>query len=206
MNCNILSSLLSLLLVITVLTKSSALAAFSFFGKHKGSTTTTTSCLFSAQTEQTMSTPRWFQKEISITAPYRGCHLITEDINKAIQSELSTVKIGMVNLFIQHTSASLTINENADKTVRLDLEKALNRIVPESWNHDGTFKHTFEGDDDMPGHVKTSLMGPSINIPVRNGRLALGTWQGVYLNEHRDQGGWGGGHTRKIVITLQGQG
>ncbi len=78
-------------------------------------------------------------------------------------------------------------------------------IVPATWNRDGTFHHTMEGDDDMPGHVKSSLMGQSLNIPIRNGRLALGTWQGIYLNEHRDQGGWGGGHARQIIITLQGQ-
>lgn len=156
----------------------------------------------------TMSTspPRWYQKQISITAPSRGCHLITPTILSSIQSELSTINIGMANLFIQHTSASLTINENADPDVRRDLEMALNKIVPKEWNHDGTFHHTMEGDDDMPGHVKSSLIGPSLNIPIRNGRLALGTWQGIYLNEHRDQGGWGGGHTRNIIITLQGQG
>ena len=78
-------------------------------------------------------------------------------------------------------------------------------IVPAQWNRDGTFHHTLEGDDDMPGHVKSSIMGVSLNIPIQNGRLALGTWQGIYLNEHRDQGGWGGGHTRRILITLQGQ-
>ena len=77
--------------------------------------------------------------------------------------------------------------------------------VPATWNRDGTFKHTLEGDDDMPGHVKSSIMGVSLNVPIQNGRLALGTWQGIYLNEHRDQGGWGGGHTRRILITLQGQ-
>jgi len=152
-----------------------------------------------------MSTPRWFQKQISITAPSRGCHLITSDVVNAIKDDLSTINIGMANLFIQHTSASLTINENADPDVRRDMEVALNKIVPASWNRDGTFHHTMEGDDDMPGHVKSSLMGPSLNVPIRNGRLALGTWQGIYLNEHRDQGGWGGGHTRNIVITLQGQ-
>jgi secondary thiamine-phosphate synthase enzyme len=150
--------------------------------------------------------PKWFQHELSITAPSRGCHLITRDIEKAISKDVNGIKIGMCNLFVQHTSASLTLNENADPDVRRDLETALNKIVPASWNHDGTFKHTMEGDDDMPGHVKTSLMGPSLNIPIRNGRLALGTWQGIYLNEHRDQGGWGGGHTRRIIVTLQGQG
>eukprot|EP00804_Cyclotella_cryptica_P024419 CCRYP_015870-RB/>CCRYP_015870-RB protein AED:0.26 eAED:0.26 QI:241/1/1/1/1/1/5/325/223 len=149
--------------------------------------------------------PRWYQHEISITAPSRGCHLITSQVNNAIRNDLSTIKIGMANLFIQHTSASLTINENADPDVRRDMEVALNKIVPAQWTKDGTFRHTMEGEDDMPGHVKSSLMGPSLNIPIKNCRLALGTWQGIYLNEHRDQGGWGGGHTRNIVITLQGQ-
>ncbi|KAI2493696.1 Uncharacterized protein family UPF0047 [Fragilaria crotonensis] len=151
------------------------------------------------------SIPRWFQHEISITAPSRGCHLITSDIHRAIATDLKQIKIGMCNLFIQHTSASLTINENADPDVRRDMEVALNLLVPATWNRDGTFKHTLEGDDDMPGHVKSSIMGVSLNIPIQNGRLALGTWQGIYLNEHRDQGGWGGGHTRRILITLQGQ-
>lgn len=152
-----------------------------------------------------MSAPRWYQKTISISAPSRGCHLITADVNSAIKNEISNINIGMVNLFIQHTSASLTINENADPDVRRDMEVALNKIVPASWNRDGTFRHTLEGDDDMPGHVKSSLMGASLNIPIVNGSLGLGTWQGIYLNEHRDQGGWSGGHTRNIVITLQGQ-
>lgn len=159
-----------------------------------------------SEQNQIMSVPRWYQKTISITAPSRGCHLITADVNKAIKNEISNINIGMMNLFIQHTSASLTINENADPDVRRDMEVALNKIVPAEWNRDGTFRHTLEGDDDMPGHVKSSLMGPSLNIPIVNGRLGLGTWQGIYLNEHRDQGGWGGGHTRNIVITLQGQG
>mmetsp|Transcript_12336 Transcript_12336/g.33918 ORF Transcript_12336/g.33918 Transcript_12336/m.33918 type:complete len:220 (+) Transcript_12336:94-753(+) len=147
--------------------------------------------------------PQWFQHEITITAPKRGCHLITNDILKAAP-EISQLQMGLCNLFVQHTSASLTINENADPDVRRDMEVAMNKIIPAEWNRDGTFRHTMEGDDDMPGHVKSSLMGVSLNIPIRNGRLALGTWQGIYLNEHRDQGGWGGGHARHIVITLQG--
>eukprot|EP00934_Nitzschia_sp_Nitz4_P006850 Nitzschia sp. Nitz4//scaffold94_size78252//76847//77560//NITZ4_005480-RA/size78252-processed-gene-0.17-mRNA-1//1//CDS//3329560416//6840//frame0 len=147
----------------------------------------------------------WFQYEITVTAPSRGCHLITSNVNKAVQKDISKIKIGMCNLFIQHTSASLTINENADPDVRRDMEVALNKIVPAVWVRDGTFHHTMEGEDDMPGHVKSSLMGPSLNIPIKNGRLALGTWQGIYLNEHRDMGGWGGGHSRHVVITLQGQ-
>lgn len=131
--------------------------------------------LFSAtNSEQVMSVPRWYQKSISITAPSRGCHLITSEVNKAIKDEMATINIGMANFFIQHTSASLTVNENADPDVRKDLEAALNKIAPESWNHDGTFKHTTEGDDDMPGHLKSSLMGVSLNIPISKGRLALG--------------------------------
>lgn len=153
----------------------------------------------------TMPTMMWFQHSISITAPSRGCHLITNDILKTIGPDLQKIDIGMCNLFVQHTSASLTINENADPDVRVDMETALNKIVPAQWNRDGTFRHTMEGDDDMPGHVKSSMMGVSLNIPIQKGRLALGTWQGIYLNEHRDQGGWGGGHTRRIVVTLQGQ-
>lgn len=154
----------------------------------------------------TMPTPRWFQHEITVTAPNRGCHLITSDIEKAAGDSIRQCTIGLCNIFVQHTSASLTINENADPDVRTDMETALNKIVPAQWNRDGTFRHTMEGDDDMPGHVKTSLMGVSLTIPIRQGRLALGTWQGIYLNEHRDQGGWGGGHARSLVITIQGQG
>ena len=149
--------------------------------------------------------PRWYQHEISVTAPSRGCHLITHQITAAIKSDITSINIGMVNIFIQHTSASLTINENADPDVLRDMEVALNKLVPGTWTADGTFHHTAEGEDDMPGHVKSSLMGTSLNIPIRNGHMALGTWQGIYLNEHRNQGGWGGGHTRKIIITLQGQ-
>ncbi|CAM9921312.1 unnamed protein product [Heterosigma akashiwo] len=155
---------------------------------------------FGASTAQT----GWFQKKIQITAPGRGCHLVTRDIVEGAP-EIRDFEIGMVNLFIQHTSASLTINENCDPDVRTDMEKALNRIVPEVWNQDGTFDHTMEGPDDMPAHVKTTLIGPSLTIPISNGGLALGTWQGIYLNEHRNMGGYGGRHTRTIVITIQGQ-
>ena len=151
-------------------------------------------------------TPLWFQHEITVTAPKRGCHLITTDIQKAAGDSIRQCKIGLCHIFVQHTSASLTINENADPDVRTDLETALNKMVPAQWNRDGTFRHTMEGDDDMPGHVKSSLMGVSITVPIRQGRLALGTWQGIYLNEHRDQGGWGSGHARTIIITIQGQG
>mmetsp|Transcript_20332 Transcript_20332/g.26686 ORF Transcript_20332/g.26686 Transcript_20332/m.26686 type:complete len:206 (+) Transcript_20332:104-721(+) len=172
----------------------------------KPSSSSGSSCLESSPASSETMSMRWFQHEISITAPSRGCHLITSEINKAISNDIRGIKMGMANFFIQHTSASLTINENADPDVRRDMEVALNKIVPATWTKDGTFHHTMEGEDDMPGHVKSSLMGPSLNVPIRNGRLALGTWQGIYLNEHRDQGGWGGGHTRSIIITLQGQG
>ena len=107
-------------------------------------------CLSSQSEDTATNTMKWFQYEISITAPSRGCHLITSDVEKTISKDLSDIKIGMCNLFVQHTSASLTINENADPDVRRDLETALNKIVPASWNHDGTFRHTMEGDDDMP--------------------------------------------------------
>eukprot|EP00544_Gedaniella_sp_CCMP2646_P014655 CAMPEP_0202500652 /NCGR_PEP_ID=MMETSP1361-20130828/33754_1 /ASSEMBLY_ACC=CAM_ASM_000849 /TAXON_ID=210615 /ORGANISM="Staurosira complex sp., Strain CCMP2646" /LENGTH=154 /DNA_ID=CAMNT_0049133165 /DNA_START=85 /DNA_END=549 /DNA_ORIENTATION=- len=149
--------------------------------------------------------PRYFQHQITVTAPSRGCHLITNDVLKAIGKDLKTIDTGLCNLFCQHTSASLTINENADPDVRTDMETALNKLVPAEWCRNGLFQHTMEGDDDMPGHVKSSLMGVSLTIPITKGRLALGTWQGIYLNEHRNQGGWGGGHARNIVITLQGQ-
>ena len=110
--------------------------------------------------------PRWFQHQISITAPSRGCHLITSDITKAIAQDLQQIDVGLCNLFVQHTSASLTINENADPDVRRDMEVALNKLVPAEWCRNGDFRHTMEGDDDMPGHVKSSLMGTSLTIPV----------------------------------------
>jgi secondary thiamine-phosphate synthase enzyme len=167
---------------------------------------TTVAIQTNSDTETSTMKPLWFQHEITVTAPKRGCHLITADIQKAAGESIRQCQIGLCNIFVQHTSASLTINENADPDVRTDMETALNKIVPAQWNRDGTFRHTMEGDDDMPGHVKSSLMGVSLTIPIRQGRLALGTWQGIYLNEHRDQGGWGGGHARNIIITIQGQG
>eukprot|EP00640_Fibrocapsa_japonica_P006796 CAMPEP_0113937998 /NCGR_PEP_ID=MMETSP1339-20121228/4448_1 /TAXON_ID=94617 /ORGANISM="Fibrocapsa japonica" /LENGTH=166 /DNA_ID=CAMNT_0000940923 /DNA_START=152 /DNA_END=652 /DNA_ORIENTATION=- /assembly_acc=CAM_ASM_000762 len=157
----------------------------------------------SSQEGQIISgTTSWMQKTISITAPSRGCHLITREVVSQLP-ELRRFQVGTAHLFIKHTSASLTLNENADPDVQADLEKALNRIVPESWNRD-MFVHTAEGDDDMPGHVKSALVGAAISIPISNGAFNLGTWQGIYLCEHRNQGGFGGGHNRKIVITLQG--
>ncbi|MCP4889115.1 MAG: secondary thiamine-phosphate synthase enzyme YjbQ [Rubripirellula sp.] len=137
----------------------------------------------------------WIQRSVHLPAARRGFHLVTHDILDAIP-ELGSVQVGLVNLFIQHTSASLTINENADPDVRIDFETAMNHAVPESL----PYVHTLEGPDDMPAHVKASMMGASLTIPVSDGRLQLGTWQGIYLCEHRNHGG-----SRKVVITVQGE-
>lgn len=125
----------------------------------------------------------------------RGFHLVTRPIVDAIP-ELQEVRIGLLHVFIQHTSASLTINENADPDVRVDFETAMNHAVPESL----PYVHRLEGPDDMPAHVKASMMGSSVSLPVSNGRLATGTWQGIYLCEHRDHAGG-----RSLVLTLQGE-
>ena len=137
----------------------------------------------------------WTQKTIQLKARARGFHLITRDIEQALP-ELAGVSVGLLHVFIQHTSASLTINENADPTVRVDFEEVFSRLVPENQPY---YKHNDEGPDDLPAHIKSSLLGPSLTIPVTNGRLALGTWQGIYLCEHRDYGG-----SRRLVLTLQG--
>lgn len=137
----------------------------------------------------------FIQKQISLKARSRGFHLIPDEILQAIP-EIKTIKVGMLQVFIQHTSASLTINENADPTVRLDFETWMNKAVPEG---DPDYRHDYEGDDDMPAHIKSSLMGASVLIPVTNGRLNLGTWQGIYLCEHRNYGG-----SRNVVITVWG--
>jgi secondary thiamine-phosphate synthase enzyme len=137
----------------------------------------------------------WIQRSVHLPAARRGFHLVTHDLIDAIP-ELGSVKVGLVNFFIQHTSASLTINENADPDVRIDFETAMNHAVPESL----PYVHTLEGPDDMPAHVKASMMGASLTIPVADGRLQLGTWQGIYLCEHRNHGG-----SRRVVITVQGE-
>ncbi|MEZ5523651.1 MAG: secondary thiamine-phosphate synthase enzyme YjbQ [Pseudomonadales bacterium] len=139
----------------------------------------------------------WVQKVITLKARSRGFHLVTEEILTQLP-ELRDFKVGLAHLFIQHTSASLTINENADPTVRQDFESHINQMVPENAPY---YRHTLEGPDDMPAHLKSSLMGCSVTLPISNGRFNLGTWQGVYLGEHRDYGG-----ARRIVITLQGDG
>lgn len=137
----------------------------------------------------------WQQLQIRLRPRKRGFHLITNEILAALPG-IAQIEIGLLHVFIQHTSASLCINENADPDVPHDLESSLNAIVPE----DFPYRHTIEGPDDMPAHVKAALVGTSVSVPVSNGRLALGTWQGVYLCEHRDQA-----TGRSLVLTLQGQ-
>jgi secondary thiamine-phosphate synthase enzyme len=136
----------------------------------------------------------WVQRTVRLHPVARGIHLITGAVIEALP-ELRDCRVGVLHVFIQHTSASLAINENADPEVRSDLERALNAIVPE----DFSFEHTTEGPDDMPAHVKSALIGTSVTVPVTAGALALGTWQGVYLCEHRDRGG-----SRSLVLTLEG--
>ena len=136
-----------------------------------------------------------FQQALQIKARSRGYHLITRELVQAIP-QLSEIKVGMCQVFIQHTSASLTINENADPTVRADFEMFFDKAVPEN---DPEYQHDYEGSDDMPAHLKTALLDTSILIPISNGQLALGTWQGIYLCEHRNHGG-----NRSIVVTIWG--
>lgn len=138
----------------------------------------------------------WFQKQISLEAKSRGFHLITQEIESQIP-ELRRYNIGLAHVFIQHTSAALALNENADPTVRQDMESHFNHLVPEDAPY---FIHTYEGPDDMPAHIKAVLLGSSVTVPIRNGRLNLGTWQGIYLCEHRDRG-----RRRRLVVTLTGQ-
>lgn len=138
---------------------------------------------------------KFYQKEITLKPYSRGFHLITDQIVNTISS-IGQVSSGILQVFIKHTSASLTINENADPTVRLDFESHINEMVPENAPY---FEHTFEGPDDMPAHIKTSLMGSSVQIPITNGKLNLGTWQGIYLCEHRDYA-----LERQLVITVFG--
>jgi secondary thiamine-phosphate synthase enzyme len=135
------------------------------------------------------------QKTIQLPAFTRGFHLITNDVLRGVP-ELAEYSVGLLHIFIKHTSASLTINEDADPTVRADFERSFNQLVPENQPY---YEHTDEGSDDMPAHLKASLLGASITIPVSNGSLNMGTWQGIYLCEHRNYGG-----SRSLVITLQG--
>lgn len=156
-----------------------------------------TICRGATEQAETAARPstEWFQKVVQLPAKQRGCHIITRNLLQELP-ELAEYEVGMANLFVMHTSASLTINENASSDVPLDLNDSLDRIAPEG-SH---YRHADEGSDDMPAHVKSSLMGASLNVPVRQGQLAMGTWQGLYLNEHRNYGG-----SRKVCVTIQGQ-
>ena len=138
----------------------------------------------------------WIQRTLTLSARPRGCHLVTREVLERLPG-LVNLEGGVLHLFIQHTSASLAINENADPDVRDDLERHLNVMVPENAPY---YAHTLEGPDDMPAHIKSVLIGPSLSVPISRGRLALGTWQGIYLCEHRDQGGG-----RRLVATVQGE-
>lgn len=138
----------------------------------------------------------WFQKSIALQPRARGFHLITHEILPQIESELRTYRVGLAHFFLQHTSAALTVNENADPDVRRDFESHFNHMVPENTPY---YRHTLEGPDDMPAHLKSSLLGCSLMLPIEQGRLGLGTWQGIYLCEHRDHGG-----SRRLLVTLNG--
>lgn len=138
----------------------------------------------------------WFQKEIRLPQKSRGYHIITREILEEIP-EINKIKMGLAHIFIQHTSAALTINENADPSVRRDFATHFNRAVPEDTS---LYEHTLEGTDDMTSHIKSSLLGSSVTVPITNGQFNLGTWQGIYLCEHRNHGG-----SRKLVVTLQGE-
>jgi len=139
----------------------------------------------------------WLQREIHLQARPRGFHLVTAEVIDALP-ELKEISVGLLHLLIQHTSASLALNENASPDVRRDFETWFDQAVPEGAPY---WTHTLEGDDDMPAHVKAALLDPSLTLPISNGRLALGTWQGIYLCEHRDHGG-----SRTLVATAWGEG
>lgn len=138
----------------------------------------------------------WQQETFSLSARSRGFHLITEEVVRSLPT-ISSLQCGILHLFIKHSSASLTINENADPTVRSDMEAHFNHFVPEDAKY---YQHTYEGSDDMPAHIKASILGASISIPITKGQLNLGVWQGIYLGEHRDYGG-----QRTIVATISGE-
>ena len=137
----------------------------------------------------------WLQRTVELPPMPRGCHLVTRYVLNAIP-ELAAFRVGLMNVFLQHTSASLSINENADPDVPLDLEDSLTAIAPESF----PYRHTCEGPDDMPAHVKSSLLGCALTVPIAHGRPCFGTWQGIYLCEHRDRA-----TSRKVVVTINGQ-
>lgn len=138
----------------------------------------------------------WQQTLITLRPRSRGFHLVTDEVLAALP-DLARCRVGLLHLLLQHTSASLTLNENADPSVRRDFERFFNRLVPQD---EGGYEHDYEGPDDLPAHFKASLLGCQLTLPVSAGRLALGTWQGIYLGEHRDHGG-----PRKMLATLQGE-
>lgn len=138
----------------------------------------------------------WLQRDIQLRARERGFHLVTREVLEAIP-ELADLSVGLLHVHIQHTSASLTVNENADPTVRQDFESFFNRAVPENEPY---YLHDDEGSDDMPAHLKASILGASVSLPIKNGRLNVGVWQGIYLCEHRNYGG-----ARRLVLTLNGE-
>jgi len=138
----------------------------------------------------------YYQTEITLQPKPRGFHIITHEIERAVP-EIKKIKVGIAHIFIKHTSASLMINENVSAEVRSDLEKYFNKLAPENAPY---YEHVLEGPDDMPAHIKSSLMGQALTIPIKDGRLNLGTWQGIYLGEHRDYGG-----ARRIVVTVMGE-
>ncbi|TWO30761.1 YjbQ family protein [Seonamhaeicola sediminis] len=139
---------------------------------------------------------KFFQEQIKLKPYTRGFHLITDEV-LSVLPQIREISVGQLQVFIKHTSASLTINENADYTVRTDFESHFNEMVPENAPY---YKHIYEGADDMPAHIKTSLLGTSVQIPITNGKLNLGIWQGIYLCEHRDYGG-----ARNLVVTAFGE-
>jgi secondary thiamine-phosphate synthase enzyme len=138
----------------------------------------------------------WSQKTLTLKPRPRGFHLVTRELVEQLP-DLARIQVGLAHFFILHTSASLTLNENADPDVRRDLETQIGHLAPDGASH---YVHVLEGPDDMPAHIKCSLMGASVTVPIANGRLRLGTWQGIYLGEHRDHGG-----ARQVVATLQGE-
>lgn len=138
----------------------------------------------------------WIQRQITLSPRPRGFHLVTQEVTEQIP-ELDTFEVGLAHLFIQHTSASLTLNENASPDVRADMEAHFNEMVPENQPY---YRHTIEGSDDMPAHIKASLLGSSLSVPVADGEFQFGTWQGIYLCEHRDRGG-----RRRLVVTVHGR-
>ena len=138
----------------------------------------------------------WIQKQIRLSARSRGFHLITAEVVRQLP-ELTEIEAGLAHFFLQHTSASLSINENADASVRRDMEAHFNVLAPENAPY---YEHVYEGADDMPAHIKASLIGCELTVPIHRGQLVLGTWQGLYLGEHRDSGG-----SRKLLVTLHGE-